>query len=85
MVRYHNLANFGISYAAFPSASQFAAQPAVNVTTELRDGSNMIKLLTRQKLINKENSRSEIWHYFSYKTDDKGEGTDHRTQHVKSS
>ncbi len=28
------------------------------------------------KFINKENSRSEIWHYFEYKTDDKGELTD---------
>ncbi len=31
---------------------------------------------THPKLINKENSRSEIWHYFAYKTDDDGEGTD---------
>ncbi len=32
-------------------------------------------LSTHPKLINKENSRSEIWHYFGYKTDDKGERT----------
>ncbi len=35
-----------------------------------------IKLSMHPKLINKENSRSEIWHYFGYKTDDKGEGTE---------
>ncbi len=41
-------------------------------------------LSTHPKLINKENRRSEIWHYFSYKTDDKGERTDHRRQDIKS-
>ncbi len=35
-----------------------------------------MKLSTHPKFINKENSRSEIWHYFAYKTDDKGEQTD---------
>ncbi len=35
-----------------------------------------IKLSTHPKWINKENSRSEIWHYSAYKTDDKGERTD---------
>ncbi len=45
------------------SASQIVAQ-WLNVTTEQCDGSN------------RWNRRSEIWHYFGYKTDDKGELTD---------
>ncbi len=36
----------------------------------------LMKLSAHPKLINKENSRSVIWHYFGYKTDDKGERTD---------
>ncbi len=35
-----------------------------------------IKISVHPKLINKENSRSEIWRYFGYKTDDKSERTD---------
>ncbi len=35
-----------------------------------------MKLSALPKLINKEKSISEIWHYFGYKTDDKGERTD---------
>ncbi len=37
-------------------------------------------LLTCPKLINKENSRSEIWHYFAYKTDDRGKRTELTTE-----
>ena len=31
---------------------------------------------TRPKRINKESNRSEIWHYFAYKSNEKGEATD---------
>ncbi len=43
-----------------------------------------IKLLTLPKQTNEENSRSEIWHYVAYKTDDKGEQTDHMRQDIQS-
>ncbi len=95
MVRYHNFAQFSISYPA----SQIAAQ-LLNVTTEQHNGLTDETLSTCPKLINKENSRSEIWHYSAYKTEDKGEWTDlsahvckrcyrpkaccHRRKHIKS-
>ncbi len=84
-VRYHNFAQFGISYTAVPSASQIAAHP-VNVTTEQVTTRcvKQLKLLTRPKQTNEENSRSEIWHYFAFKTDGKGERTDHRRQDIQS-
>ncbi len=73
-VRYHIFAQFGISYAAvskctckwqcFPNCC--ATSKSDNKTTR------WIKQmkLSHLKLINKENSRSEIWHYFGYKTDE---------------
>ncbi len=46
------------------------------LTTEQHDGSKTDETLsTHPKLIHKENSRSEIWHYSAYKTDAKGELT----------
>ncbi len=45
--------------------------------------SQQIQLLTRSKQTNEENGRSEMWHYFAYKTDDKGEQTDHRRQDIQ--
>ncbi len=87
-VRYQNWSHYGISYAAVTkftcSASQIAVQPGVKCDNRTTWWIKQIKLLTCPKLTNKENSRSEIWHYFSYKTDDKGERTDHRRQDIKS-
>ncbi len=59
------------------SASQITAQ-SVNVTTEQHamDHQTDEALSMHPKLINKENSRSEMWHYCAYKTDDKGERAD---------
>ncbi len=86
-VWYHNSEYLGISYAAVPKFTCrrqcFSNQYMWHQNKWTTRWINQIKLLTSPKQTNKEN-RSEIWHYFAYKTDHKGERTDHRRQHIQS-
>ncbi len=103
--RYHNFAQFGISYTAVANCiCRKQCFPICHATGKCDNRTTwwikQIKLSEHPKLINKGNSRSEIWHYFWYKTGDKGEWTDrtapvckhcyrpksccHRRQHIKS-
>lgn len=79
----HNFAHFGILCAAvlkFTARQQCATETDTkpeNATTEEHTMDQTDKVYsTRPKLIDKDSSRSEIWHYFAYKSDDKGEATD---------
>ncbi len=77
-VRYHNFAQFGISYTAVAKCTcRKQCFPICHATGKCdKRTSQWIKLSEHPKWINKRNSRSEIWHYFWYKTGDKGEWTD---------
>ncbi len=76
ILRYHNFAQFSISYAAVAKC---------NCRWQLFWQQNNVMDQTDEIIsapeINKQDSRSEIWHYFGYKTDDKGKWTD-LTAHV---
>ncbi len=77
-VRYHHFAQFGISLAAVPKFTTMRhCYPNCRETGGKRDNGETTMdqtgetQSTRPKLINKESGRSEIWHYFAYKSDEK--------------
>ncbi len=81
MVRYHNFAQFGISLVAVPKFTTMRqCYPNCRESGGKRDNRETDQTgethSTRPKLINKESGRSEIWHYFAYKSDEKCEPTD---------
>ncbi len=75
-VRYHIFAQFGISNAAVAKCTcKWQCFPNCCATSKsdnrIMRWIKQMKLSAHLKLINKENSRSEIWHYFGYKTDER--------------
>ncbi len=82
-VRYNHFAQFGISLVAVPKFTTMRqCNPNCRKTGGKRDNGETTMDQTGEthsthpKSIKKESVRSEIWHYFAYKRDEKGEPTD---------